>query len=79
MKACFRDFLSLRAGGTGFVFNFLSERPFHSLSYPDINYTIMRPAALPPAAAAVATRRIRGSSVTRRTRPVTSSFPPATR
>ena len=25
-----------------------SERPFHSLSYPDIDYTIMRPAALPP-------------------------------
>ena len=25
-----------------------AERPFHSLSYPDINYTIMRPAALPP-------------------------------
>lgn len=25
-----------------------SERPFHSLSYPDIGYTIMRPAALPP-------------------------------
>lgn len=25
-----------------------SERPFHSLSYPDINYTLLRPAALPP-------------------------------
>ena len=25
-----------------------SERPFRSLSYPDIDYTIMRPAALPP-------------------------------
>ena len=25
-----------------------SERPFRSLSFPDINYTIMRPAALPP-------------------------------
>ena len=25
-----------------------AERPFHSLSYPDINYTVMRPAALPP-------------------------------
>jgi hypothetical protein len=25
-----------------------SERPFHALSYPDINYTIMRPATLPP-------------------------------
>ena len=27
-----------------------AERPFHSLSYPDINYTVMRPAALPPSA-----------------------------
>ncbi len=25
-----------------------AEIPFHSLSYPDINYTVMRPAALPP-------------------------------
>jgi len=25
-----------------------ADRPFHSLSYPDINYTVMRPAALPP-------------------------------
>ena len=25
-----------------------ADRPFHSLSYPDIDYTIMRPAALPP-------------------------------
>jgi hypothetical protein len=25
-----------------------SERPFHALSYPDIDFTIMRPAALPP-------------------------------
>lgn len=28
-----------------------SERPFHSLSYPDINYTVMRPATLPPSGA----------------------------
>jgi len=27
-----------------------TSRPFHSLSYPDINYTLMRPAALPPSA-----------------------------
>ena len=27
-----------------------ADRPFHSLSYPDIDYTIMRPAALPPSA-----------------------------
>ena len=25
-----------------------ADRPFRSLSYPDINYTVMRPAALPP-------------------------------
>jgi large repetitive protein len=25
-----------------------AERPFHSLSYPDINYTVMRPNTLPP-------------------------------
>ena len=25
-----------------------AERPYRSLSYPDINYTIMRPASLPP-------------------------------
>jgi hypothetical protein len=25
-----------------------AERPFHSLSYPDIDYTVLRPAALPP-------------------------------
>jgi hypothetical protein len=28
-----------------------AERPFHSLAFPDINYTIMRPAALPPTSA----------------------------
>ena len=76
MKASFAQFLSLRHGGSGFVFGYGSgavgqnfavvtidpanpnapatryvipaDRPFHSLSYPDINYTVMRPAALPP-------------------------------
>ena len=77
MKASFAQFLSLRHGGSGFVFGYGSglpartsrccrpirtrtprrgsatnpipaDRPFHSLSYPDINYTLMRPAALPP-------------------------------
>ena len=74
MKASFAQFLSLRHGGSGFVFGYGSgatgqntavltgnpnapaaphnpipaDRPFHSLSYPDINYTIMRPAPLPP-------------------------------
>lgn len=61
MKACFADFLSLRHGGTGYLFAFgngdtgsvapvAAERPFHSLSYPDIDYTVLRPAALPPSA-----------------------------
>ena len=75
MKASFAQFLSLRHGGSGYVFGYGSglpgqnatiltgnpnapaaltspipaDRPFHSLSYPDINYTLMRPAALPPA------------------------------
>ena len=34
---------------TGLLFSAIPERPFHSLSYPDINYTVMRPATLPPA------------------------------
>ena len=47
MKACFSDFLKLRHGGTGYAFGQGPEAPFHSLSYPDINYTAFRP-ALPP-------------------------------
>jgi hypothetical protein len=75
MKAAFAQFLSLRHGGSGYVFGYGSgatgqnyavhmttdpltapftaipaDRPFHSLSYPDIDYTILRPAALPPSA-----------------------------
>ena len=49
MKAAFAQFLNLRHGGTGLLFSAIPERPFHSLSYPDINYTVMRPATLPPA------------------------------
>ena len=52
MKAAFAQFLNLRHGGTGMLFSTLPERPFHSLSYPDINYTVMRPATLPPATVA---------------------------
>ncbi|MGO9597590.1 MAG: hypothetical protein ACLP7Q_06170 [Isosphaeraceae bacterium] len=74
IKASFAQFLSVRHGGSGFVFGYGSgavgqnfayntsppnpnntaptgipaDRSFHSLSYPDINYTVMRPAALPP-------------------------------
>ena len=75
MKASFAQFLSLRHGGSGFVFGYGSgavgqnfavatspanpnapatpnlipaDRPFHSLSYPDIDFTVMRPATLPP-------------------------------
>jgi hypothetical protein len=73
LKASFVQFLSLRHGGSGYLYGWGSgavnqnlsvtaqlgagtpaytgiptERPFHSLSYPDIDYTIMRPAVLPP-------------------------------
>lgn len=63
MKAAFSDFLKLRHGGSGYMFAHqtghvgdpdgtttlvASERPFHALSYPNVDYTVMRPAALPP-------------------------------
>ena len=84
LKAAWVQFLTVRHGGSGYVFGFgngavgqnvaiatsatipgfngvagapvagtlpgplPAERPFHSLSYPDIDFTIMRPAALPP-------------------------------
>jgi hypothetical protein len=76
MKASFAQFLSLRHGGSGYVFSYggslntgqnfsiyppnvnpnapvppnavPADRPYHSLSYPDIDYTVLRPAALPP-------------------------------
>ena len=57
MKRVFSDFLKLRHGGSGTLLAFGSgstgtsvarERPYRSLSYPDINDTIMRPSALPP-------------------------------
>jgi hypothetical protein len=71
IKAAWAQFLSLRHGGSGYIFGFgngavgqnvavtgangtpggtgiPAERPFHALSYPDIDYTVMRPAALPP-------------------------------
>ncbi|MHC5536736.1 hypothetical protein ACYOEI_00500 [Singulisphaera rosea] len=59
MKAAFSDFLKLRHGGSGYMFGFGQggvsspstlpmERPFHSLSFPDIDFTVMRPASLPP-------------------------------
>jgi len=55
LKAAFAQFLILRHGanlsptGNWLLFSANAERPFHSLSYPDINYTVMRPANLPPA------------------------------
>jgi large repetitive protein len=67
MKAAFSDFLKLRSGGSGFLFAYgqgvtgdpssagtgmvAMERPFHALTYPDIDFTVMRPAALPPSPA----------------------------
>ena len=83
LKAAWVQFLTLRHGGSGYLFGYglgavgqnyavapytppqgipttltnsqyatgiPAERPFHSLSYPDINYTLMRPAVLPPSA-----------------------------
>ncbi len=83
LKASWVQFLTLRHGGSGYLFGFgtgavgcnvalngangvagysgigpppvpavgiPADIPFHSLSYPDIDYTIMRPAALPPTA-----------------------------
>jgi hypothetical protein len=48
LKAAFAQFLTLRHGGSGILYGYSGERPFHSLSYPDIDYTVMRPATLPP-------------------------------
>ncbi|WP_435017121.1 hypothetical protein TA3x_004714 [Tundrisphaera sp. TA3] len=38
----------LQGAGKLFTSPVASERPFRSLSFPDINYTVMRPASLPP-------------------------------
>src|SRR5208337_1035894 len=57
--AAFAQFLILRHGanqnaaGYWLLYSANPERPFHSLSYPDIDYTVMRPANLPPAAASL--------------------------
>ncbi|MBI1323879.1 hypothetical protein GC170_11945 [bacterium] len=60
MKQAFSDFLKLRHGGSGHLLAFgqeptgtptARERPFRSLSFPDINYTVLRPGALPPSVA----------------------------
>ena len=83
LKAAWIQFLSLRHGGSGYMFGFgngavgqnvtvaglnaipgangatsttnpiPAEIPFHSLSYPDIDHTVMRPAALPPGVSGV--------------------------
>jgi hypothetical protein len=59
LKYAFLQFLKVRHGGSGSLFGFGTgvgaERPFRSLSYPDINQTIMRPASLPPATPGTAT------------------------
>ncbi len=54
MKAAFSDFLKMRHGGTGFLFDYryyfgastFPEKPFRSLSTFNINDTIMRPARM---------------------------------
>ena len=50
-----------------------AERPFHSLSYPDIDYTIMRPAALSPSARG----QITGGPITAPTNPAMVNADPA--
>jgi hypothetical protein len=40
--------------GSPVSFPIAADRPYRSLSYPDINYTVMRPASLPPSALDVA-------------------------
>ncbi len=59
MKAAFADFLKLRHGGnSNFIFHFLQgERPFRSLSNPDITTTILRPAHVLNLAAAPGSTR----------------------
>src|SRR5262249_41369297 len=47
LKGSFADFLKLRHGGSGYLFGPGPEAPFRSLTYPDINATVMRP-AFPP-------------------------------
>ena len=42
-----------------------AERPYRSLSYPDINYTVMRPASLPPSPPTV----VAGNTITPGTTP----------
>ena len=65
MKAAFADFIKLRHGGTNFLFGHQApytvpgssvlfapiwpDKPYRSLSYPDVDYTIMRPATPVPA------------------------------
>ena len=63
MKAAFAQFLLMRHGSLN-LFNFTVERPFHSLSYPDIDYTVMRPATLPLAAGAVSNPPLAGVAAT---------------
>ncbi len=57
MKQAFSDFLKLRHGGSGNLLAFgqeptgtptARERPFRSLAFPDVNFTVLRPGAIPP-------------------------------
>jgi hypothetical protein len=58
MKQAFADFLKLRSGGwsptttatRNFMYGLLPDHPYRALSFPDIQYTIMRPALPIPAA-----------------------------
>jgi hypothetical protein len=58
MKQAFADFLKLRSGGwsptttatRNFMYGLLPDHPYRALSFPDIQYTVMRPALPIPAA-----------------------------
>jgi large repetitive protein len=63
MKAAFAQFLLMRHGSVN-LFNFTGERPFHSLSYPDIDFTVMRPATLPLAAGATSNPPLTAAAAT---------------
>ena len=76
MKAAFAQFLLMRHGGLN-LFNFTGELPFHSLSYPDIDYTVMRPATLPLAAGATSNPPLTAPAATALT-PYASAAMPVT-